>query len=349
MKLLKNIIFCLSIIFLFVVFNSCKKNNDTEPEKEVSIISGTGVFILNEGNFQWGNASISYYKYSDESVTTDVFSYANDRPLGDVAQSLCIYDNKLYIVVNNSGKVEVINPADFKSIATITGLTSPRYFLGINSSKAYISDMWSGSIYVIDINNYTKINSIKCNGNTEEMILHNDKVYVSNTTNEYIYIIDTSIDEIIDSIKTVYAPNSMVIDKNNFLWVISMGNYSPEIFGSLQKINLSNNNNELILNFDIPLNIWNKIKINKSLDTLYFLNNDIFRMSVNENTLPAQAFIEHGNKNFYGFGIDNNTNNIFVSDAIDYVQKGDVMIYSHNGSFLKSFKAGIIPSSFLFY
>ena len=142
--------------------------------------------ILNEGNFQWGNASLSFYKYSDESITSDVFSDANDRPLGDVGQSLCIYDNKLFIVVNNSGKVEVVNPDDCKSIATISGLTSPRYFLGINSSKAYVSDMGAGSVSVVDLNNYSKTTSIKCNGSTEEMILHNDKVYVSNTTKEYI-------------------------------------------------------------------------------------------------------------------------------------------------------------------
>lgn len=343
----KNILWLL--IFLNVFLFSCKKDNDTEIVEDVSIISGTGVFILNEGNFQWGNASLSFYKYSNESVTSDVFFDANNRPLGDVAQSLCIYDNKLYITVNNSGKIEVVNPVDCKSIATITGLTSPRYFLGINSSKAYVSDMAAGNISVINLNNYLKTTSINCNGSTEEMIFYNDKVYVSNTTKEYIYIIDVSVDKITDSIKTVYAPNSMVIDKNNCLWVISMGNYSPEICGSLQKINLSNNNNELTLNFDIPFNIWNKIKINKSLDTLYFLNNDIFSMSINDNILPTQAFIEHGNKNFYGLGIDKQTGNIYVSDAIDYVQKGTVLVYSSKGNLLKNFKAGIIPSSFLFY
>jgi hypothetical protein len=39
---------------------------------------------------------------------------------------------------------------------------------------------------------------------------------------------------------------------------------------------------------------------------------------------------------------------VFVTDAIDYQQNGDVLIYSTSGQLLRSLKAGIIPSAFCF-
>ncbi|HRS53519.1 MAG TPA: YncE family protein [Bacteroidales bacterium] len=347
MKLLhKKIIYYIVALFCIV---SCKKDTEEVQKDDFSILSGNGVFVLNEGNFQWGNASVSFYKYSDGSVISDIFFEANNRPLGDVAQSISIFQDKLYIVVNNSGKIEVINPVDFKSEGIIAGLTSPRYFIGLSTNKAYISDLNANYITIVDLTTLQKSGHIDCYGSTEEMILYNDKVYVSNTRKSYIYIIDPSTDLIIDSILTAYAPNSMVIDKNGKLWVISMGNYTPEIYGCLQRINVIDKNIELSLPFNKPLNIWDKLRINNTKDTLYFFNDGVCKMSIYSTSLPQNAFINQGNKLFYGLAVEPTTGNIYVSDAIDYVQKGTVFIYSPAGYLLKSFKAGIIPSTFCFY
>ena len=58
-----------------------------------------------------------------------MFFQTNGTPLGDVVQSITQFNNNAYVVVNNSNKIEVIDITNFSSIATITGFTSPRYFL----------------------------------------------------------------------------------------------------------------------------------------------------------------------------------------------------------------------------
>ena len=52
------------------------------------------LFITNEGNFQYGNATLSYYDPATKKVENEVFYRANAMKLGDVAQSMCIHDNK---------------------------------------------------------------------------------------------------------------------------------------------------------------------------------------------------------------------------------------------------------------
>ncbi len=97
----------------------------TEPEPIYD--DSLGLFITCEGNFMYGNASLSYYNIEERKVENRVFRRANGADLGDVAQSMTIHDGRGYVVVNNSGIVFIIDPDTFVITGTIEGLTSPRY------------------------------------------------------------------------------------------------------------------------------------------------------------------------------------------------------------------------------
>lgn len=332
---------------LFLQFTSCKKDVPSKPNEGSIIFGDDGVYITNEGNFQFGNAAISYYSNGQTDAVEDLFAPANNRPLGDVCQSMYLFNGKAYIVVNNSGKIEVVNLTTFVSETIISGFSSPRYFLPVSNSKAYVSDLYAQAISIVNLSNNTITGTIPCSGWTEELILAYGKVFVANQLRDKLYVINTLNDVLIDSISIGYGANSIVEDKNGKLWVLCGGNQA-DINASLYCIDPITHEIEKSFAFnDNGETPW-RLNVNGSNDTLYFLNNGVFRMAITETTLPVSAFIAQGNKNFYGIGINPHNGSIYIADAVDYVQRGKIYIYHSNGSPISSFLAGIIPSEFNF-
>jgi len=328
---------------------SCKKNDTDDVVNTFSLSQGNSVLVTNEGNFQWSNASITYYNTNDNSVKDNIFTLVNNRPLGDVAQSMLIINNQAYIVVNNSQKIEVVSLPDFKTSTTIKGFTSPRYILPVNSQKAYVSDLYANKIYILDLINNSISGEIICKGSAEEMVLKDGKVYITNTRTKYLYLIDIASNNIVDSINIGYAASSIRLDKNNNIWVMCAGSSDISEHAGIYKINTITKGVDKTFDLGNSLNIWDKLEMNIEKDTIYYMNNGIYKMSVSSTTLPSYPFIACNGKLFHGIGVEPQTGIIYIADAIDYVRKGKVYLYSKNGALINSFDTGIIPSGFCFY
>tara|TARA_B100000809_G_scaffold11255_1_gene10546 strand:- start:4637 stop:5680 length:1044 start_codon:yes stop_codon:yes gene_type:complete len=306
------------------------------------------IIIVNEGNFGWGNGSLTLYNPLDKTISQNIFSQANNNlPLGDVAQSITQLNNKAYIVVNNSNKVEVVDINSFNSLATITGFTSPRYFLPINNNKAYVTDLYSNSIQVVDLNSNTISGNIQLSGWSEELLIHNDSVYVCDMTNDNLLIIDPLNNTLVDSVKVGESPNSILIDQNNKIWIMCSGGINSNL-PKLIKFNPQNRTIENTFTFSSISESPGSLKINALKNQLYFLNSSVYKMNINDLTLPISTFIMNNNNTFYGLDIDPINEEVYVSDAIDYVQNGIIFRYSSSGDLINQFNSGVIPGSFLF-
>lgn len=326
---------------------SCVKDTPNNDDADKVVTSANGVYIINEGNFLFGNSSISYYDADKSTLQEDIFNGANKRALGDVAQSMTIANNKAYVVVNNSGKIEVVDPNTFVSIATISSLSSPRYMVVVNASKAYVSDYKANAISIIDLNSNSKSGSIACTGFTEEMLMYGSKVFVTNKYRDKVYVINTTSDQIVDSITVGYGSSSLKVDKNGKLWVLCQGDQTNVIDASLHKINPLNYMVEATYNYPVS-EYPSRLKMNGSGDTMYYLNSGVYQMSINDVALPSAPLITEGSKSFYALGVHPVSGEVYVGDAIDYVQKSSVYRYKSNGDLISTFKAGIITGDFKF-
>lgn len=308
-----------------------------------------GVYITNEGNFQFGNAAVSYFEKGLTDAVPDLFEPANNRPLGDVCQSMFFFNGLAYLVINNSNKIEVVDANSFVSLATITDFNSPRYFLPVSNSKAYVTDLYDNAISIVDLSANKRIGEIPCNGWTEELALAYGKVFVTNRERNQLYIINTLNDQITDSITIGFGANSIVEDRNGKLWVLCSGSESKAINAGLYRINPINNTIEMTFSFSNSSNRPYRLDINGTNDTLYYLDSEgVFQLPINAVSLPTNAIILSEGRNLYGLGINPNTKEILVADAIDYVQRGRIYVYQPNGTLVKSFLAGIIPGDFYF-
>jgi hypothetical protein len=72
-------------------------------------------------------------------------------------------------------------------------------------------------------------------------------------------------------------------------------------------------------------------------------------MPVSSTSLPSNPIIPSNGHSFYGLAIHPGTGNVFVTDAVDFVQNGWVYQYNQvTGEIIKSYRAGRIPGSFCF-
>lgn len=344
MKLLRY-----SAFFLLLGVISCQKDSpDTPTQTTVTLSGGQKVYVVNEGNFGSGNASISLYEPSSGQTVADYYKGQNNNAvLGDVCESMIRTNNNYYLVVNNSGKIVVVNTDDFKIKGTISGLSSPRYILPVSFQKAYVSDYTANAVSIIDLNTFAKTGSIPMQGWTEDMEVIYNKAFITNMKKNYTYVVNTANDQIIDSVSTGPNAGSAAIDRNSKVWILSSGDQANNIPGKLVRLDPVTMQVELSLGFsntDKP----NSLCLNGTKDTLYFINNHIFRMPVSAAALPPTPFITSTGNNFYGISVNYKDYNVYVSDALDYVQKSVIMVYTPQGQQKTTFRAGINASHFFF-
>lgn len=336
----------LGLVLIYLIIVSCTKIEDNTT---TSFLSGSGVFILNEGNFRGGNGSLSFYSYDSLKIYNHLFQDINDRPLGDVPNSMKIKGAKAYIVVNNSGKIEVIDLETLHSEKTISGLISPRNISFIDDSKAYVSSMYSDSVAIINLYENSISGYINLRRSSEAIVVSGNKAFISDwVAGNEIMVINTVNDKVIDSIVVGMEPESMVIDRYKKLWVLCNGGWERNNFAQLTGINTISDKIEKNLVFPTKQASPSCLQIGDDGETLYYLDSGVRRVNVGDSELPSAPLIAESGHYFYKIGINPVNSDIFITDAVDYQQKGLVLYYKKDGTFVTNEVADIIPGLMCF-
>jgi hypothetical protein len=345
---MKNII---GLLFLISAIVSCKKSSE---ETTGSFLTGSGIFILNEGKFIGGTGSLSFYSYDSAKIYNDLFYKVNGWPLGSIPNSMKLNDNTAYIIVNNSGKIEVVNRNTLESVSTINGLISPRNISIISNTKAYVTNLYSDSVAIISLTDNSISGYINLRRYSEAIVINENKAFVSNMIgpgfvggNE-VMVINTVTDEVVDSIIVGPEPESMVIDKNNVAWVLCNGGYTRTNYAELIGINTVTNIIERRFVFPSKLASPTCLQIDGAGETLYYLESGVRRMKIDDTELPAAPLITESEHYFYKIGINPVNSDIVVTDAIDYQQPGYIMLYNKEGNLLSTNIADIAPGMMCF-
>jgi YVTN family beta-propeller protein len=317
-----------------------------------------GVFILNEGPFSSGTGTVSFYSLLTGNVVQDVFRKANNRPLGNIAQSLTIFKDRIFIAVNNAGRVEVVSLSDFTSIKTIEGLSLPASVLVVDSTKAYVS-CWDAGVVVISLDDYAVIGQVVTGNGPEKMLLHGDKVFVCNQggmgIDSTVTVISTSTDQVTATLQVYPKPTGICLDKNDKLWVLCSGrgwngiSYPDDSEGHLVCINPDNLQIEKDVAFGSTSEHPEKLVVNAAGDELFYLfPGGICRFHVDSASIANTPFIAHAAA-FYAVGYDPAEQLLYATDPLNFQQDGWVIRYDAIlATPVDSFQAGIIPRDFGF-
>ena len=319
-------------------------------------VSESGLFICNEGNFQYGNASLTYYDPETGETQNEVFYRANAMKLGDVAQSMVIRDGVGWVVVNNSHVIFAIDTDTFREVGRITNLPSPRYIHFVSDTKAYVTQIWDNRIFIVNPKTFEITGHITCPnmtmeaGSTEQMVQYGDYLFVNCWSYQNrILKIDTRTDSIVAELTVGIQPTSLAIDCNGKLWTITDGGFAGSPYGyeapALYRIDAESFTVERQFSFklgDDP----SELQISGDGQTLYWINDDIWAMDVTAERAPVRPVIESRGTKYYGLTVSPTNGDIYIADAIDYQQQGAVYRYTAEGELVDEFYVGIIPGAF---
>ena len=341
-----------------VMLFSCKPDKPVTPS---GYNVGSGVFVLNEGNFQFSNASLSFYDPVADTVANNLFFKVNKAPLGDVGQSLALADGQLYVVVNNSKYIYKVDASTMVCDTTkpfkLGNFYSPREMHIVGPDKAYVSDLIGTNLWIINPKDMSHTGSIEMGKTTEKMVQVGNELYVSNWSNYYVpgmeknsvQVVDINNDVKVAQITVGKEPNSLAVDKNGHVWVLCEG-ATWEADGenpTLWEINPMLKTADKRYEFD---GMASALKTNPTGDCFYLIyNNEVRRIDIATLALSESfRIVAPDGGTFYNMAVNPQNGDLYVTDAKNYMMNGTVYRYSDDGVLLSSFEAGIIPSAMLF-
>lgn len=345
-----------SVFLALIVLSACTVDEPNEPTG--NDYSG-GVFITNEGPFQGGNGTLSYYNPSTKESTQDVFISNVNRPLGNVVHSAHLFENNLFIAVNNSGVVERVKATDFSSPVTYAGFTQPRYIHGVESNIVAVTDWGTNTVTFVDVTTTGTLNSVNVGNGPERMTQEGARLYVANSggfgLDSTVMMIDVDTRAVVDTFYVGYNPNSMVFDVDGNLWVLCAGytdwqNSANNKIGSLYKIDPLTGAVLDYFDFD-PSPRPTGLSLSANGQTMYFLDNgyggQVFEMGVYDLTLPTTPILT--GVNGYSIAVDQATDELYVADPVDFASQGKVYRYDlQNQQIIDTIETGIIPGNIVF-
>ena len=340
--------YLLAILALVTVLASCRKDK-VEPDKGTP---NANIYVLNQGGIGKNNSTLTFYDYATQSLFADQFFAANGNKLGDTGNDAVISGSKMYIAVNYSNIVTVVNAKSAKFIKQIT-LNQPRS-IAYYKVNVFVTS-YSNTVSVIDTATLTITKTINVGRSPEQMVVSNGKLYVTNSGgldfpnlpfDKTVSVIDLTTLTETKKITVIDNPVTITADNNGNVYVLSLGNYG-NIAGGMTVIN---NNTDVVKTSTNP-SLYYNVPMAINGDFLYYPTGDkkIAVYNVKTQTVTSANFITDGTtiSEPYAITTDAKTGEIFIADAKDYSSNGTVYVFDKNGKKEYSITAGINPGKII--
>jgi YVTN family beta-propeller protein len=346
------------ISVLVVAIVSCKKKNP-EPEAPAPTTLSHGLLVLNEGLFNHNNSSLSWINTTDHTVGNSFFEEKTNRGLGDTGNDLKRYGGKIYVVVNVSSTVEILDATTGASLQQISmvhnGTPKQPRSIAFYGPKAYVT-CYDGFVDVIDTLSLSVTQRIAVGSNPEGLAVSNGKLYVANSgglnypnVDSTVSVVDLSNNLEIQRITVGNNPGGVCVDSEGDVYVISRGNYS-NIPSRMHRINPITDTKEFTFSFDASgMTHMN----DKLLISYYNYNTSTSQIGLFDALTEQLSFPNYismsGITTLYGVTYSAITDKIYCADANSFSTTGFLHIFSSAGVFERTYNVGLNPSKVLVF
>jgi YVTN family beta-propeller protein len=348
----KNSLQILLAMFMLAVGFGCDSNSGETPEPQGQF--ERGVLVINEGNFGSNDGEVFHYDPENEEVTADIFEKTNNRPFAGLIQNMVEAEGRLYLVAN-TGKVEIVDAADFSSKGAISSGLDITQSAAVANGKLYVSDWgpydenWGNpNSYVAVVNSLdggAVAAKIPVSSRPEGMVVLGNKLLVANAAAGRYTIIDSETDQVETEVEVQGSPSSFFERGGNlYLFARDAENiYLHEV----NKNNFTVNGTQTIA---LPGNTSN-YALGANQD-MYVLTStgwpDYTVARVNYSTGQVFSSSIYAGSGFYGIGYHEGRSEVYVADNNAFQGNGTVIVLNAAGEELRKLEVGRAPSGFLF-
>ncbi|CAM3982009.1 YncE family protein [Flavobacterium weaverense] len=359
-------------------FTSCQTDDPIIKEEIVELPSQTptsvdGFYLLNEGNMSSNKASLDYYDYKSGSYKRNIYSQANPEAtlgLGDVGNDITVYGGKIYAVINNSNKIEVMDVKTTKRLKVID-VKNGRY-VTFGNGKIYVSSYDgeialgssspNGFVAEIDTTSLSITRSVKVGRQPEQLAVVGQKLYVANSGGysppnyeRTVSVIDLKTFTKTKDIDVAVNLHRLKVDADGDIYVSSRGDY----YSIPSKLFIIDSKTDLVKKtFDIACaNLCiagnQAYVIGSAFNYSTFENVITYSLiDTKTETLLPKSFIPKSISDQittpYGIAVDPISFNIYITDAGDYVSPGKLYCVDKDGIPKFTVTTGDIPAHIAF-
>ena len=331
------------LVLLAALFAACSDSDDIIDPTELPPSETQKILVLCEGMWNNDNSTLAFYDLKSKTKDFDYFTTVNKRGLGDTANDMIKYGSKIYIVVNVSSTIEVIDAATGKSLEQIEMKTAddkpkqPRYAAAYGG-KVYVTS-YDDTVTRIDTVSLTIDGSVTVGRDPEGLCIKNGKIYVANSGgldfpdyDKTVSVIDLNIFEEIEQIEVGLNPYQVFADNQGDVYVNVRGNYD-DIAPSFKKIKPSKDSYEVSTLTGVSISEFTIVN-----DKAYILHNDwgkesevkVFDCKTEE--VVTENFVTDVSSMLNGYKItaDAYSGDVYVTTS-DYTTSGNVLCFDNKG------------------
>lgn len=347
------------LLITFVILLTGLSACSDDPVSDIGEEQLTSLLVANEGNFSDGNGSLTSFNPETGQAVQERFSQVNGRPLAAIIQAVVESNNRIFIVANSADKIEVADRESLESLGTIAfdNGVAPAGFALAGDNKGYVSDLFTNTIHVVDLENFEVTGAqVEVGNNPQGMVTSGNRLFVANSgfgSGNTVSVVDTETDQVIENIQVGAGPIKLIADDEGAIWVVSGGNRAfdnefnrvPEndIPGQIDLLDASAA--ELITSIETG-GFPKSLTVSTDLGIAWVVNEG----AVQQIDISSLQLIE-GNlidRDFNGIGYSSTENLLYLAQSRGFTQSGQAIIYDLQGAAVDSFRVGIAPFDFLF-
>ena len=341
----KKIFYYLSLLTALFIPLTTACSDDDGPIDEEPEQGSEALLILSEGTWNGNNSTLSLYDIETGEIIKDYFRDVNQRGLGDTGNHMIRYGSKIYVAVNISSTIEVVDAMTGKSLRQIAmkqgdGTAKQPRQIASHDGKVYVTS-YDDTVTRIDTLSLQIDGTVEVGLDPEGIVIKNNKIWVANSgglnyENGYdntVSVIDAVTFTEEKKIEVGTNPANLRADSQGNIYVSIIGNRN-DILPAFKRINPASGAVTTIEEVTSPdrFVIWdNKAYI---ISGSYGNPYKVVVYDCLKEELLSDNFVTDGSELgiIYNIAADEKTGDIFLMELdTDYTAPGSVHCFSNEG------------------